>query len=201
MVDKQIAIDRTFNVIRKDDETHLLFIALFDTDVASLLGKRFSSTQTGSSHDKKENYDSIKEYCAPDVAVASAVASGINVNGNATKSLQLSLFDVSGSSAANRFVIALGVTDGNKKLTLDNLEVKIQIPLVIIIMNNRNNVGIYNESHTGMISKPKTHRNVQLQLLMIFMRVILEVGLSEINGNLITLIVAVQTFNKLFAEH
>ena len=55
------------------------------------------------------------------------------------KPLQSSLFGVSGNSAANRFVITFDVIEENKKLTLDSLRGKIQMPLAIIIMNIRNN--------------------------------------------------------------
>ena len=94
------------------------------------MSKRFSSKQTDISHCKKANYDTIEEYCAPDAAVASVAASGINAIGNTTKPLQLSLFDVSYSSAVNRFLIALDVIDGNKELIIDSGE----IPLVTIIL-------------------------------------------------------------------
>ena len=147
MTDQQPgSIDRIFNKLRKDDETHLLFIELFEyifqtfmvqckdfgINVPSLLSKRFSSKQTDIGHCKKANYDSIEEYCTPDAAVASVAASGINAIGKTTKPLQLSLFDVSGSSAVNRFLIALDVIDGNKELIIDSGE--IQIPLVTIIL-------------------------------------------------------------------
>ena len=173
MIDEQLAaIDRIFYKLRKDIETHLLFIALFayifqtfmtqhkafDVNVASLLSKRFSLTQTDIGHYKKENCDTVEEYCVPD-AVASLAASGVNAIINATKPLQLSLFGLSGSSAANRFVITFDVTKGNKKLAFDSLRGNIQIPLVKIILNIRNsgdNVNIYNERDVSMISKQKT---------------------------------------------
>ena len=50
-----------------------------------------------------------------------ASAYGMNEIGNATKPLQLYVFDVTGSSAANLFAMVFGLEDQNKQLTLDFL--------------------------------------------------------------------------------
>ena len=122
------------NKLRKDDETNLLLIGIFEYNfkhslcnikqfkiiVAPLLSNRFSLTKTHITHYERENYDSIEEHCALEAVEASA-AYGMNEIGNATKPLQLYVFDVTGSSAANLFAMVFGLEDQNKQLTLDFL--------------------------------------------------------------------------------
>ena len=116
-----------------------------EINIASLLSKTFSSTKTDISHYKTQNYYSIAEHCAPDAAAVSA-ANGHGINGisNAIKVLQLSLFGVSCSSAANRDEVALGLCDGSKTLALDTLRDE----NTNTIGNNGNsggNIKVYNE--------------------------------------------------------
>ena len=131
------------------------------------MSKRFSSPNLDISYCKRENYDSIAKYYTLDVGAASA-ANGII--GNVTKPLDLSLF----GSVANRYAIAFGLDDGNKKLALDTLRGK-----------NINTIGNIKNSNTGGRVGSATDKVIiiclQLQLLKIFKRVILEGGLSAIN--------------------
>ena len=142
-------IDTILYDLRQDDETQLLFIELFEyiyetfivqykapfeINIASLLRKRFSLTNSDISHYKKGNYDSIKARCTSAAAAASVAANEMNGIGN-SKPLQ---FGMSASSAGNCFSMAFGLRDAIKKLTLDGLRGK-----------NTNTIGNNNNNKTN----------------------------------------------------